>query len=134
MFGTRTTIPSDLFKPRPFGINFAAPLMEWSPDVARAPQHSATSHGVVLPPPHRRSTPSHGLPPTIPDIGSPVGGQALYPLPPIQIYEEWLARHGTGQHSLAKKDKRLGSSMTARKAAIYGTTPEEWAKRSAYRL
>ncbi|KAJ8293798.1 hypothetical protein OF846_003062 [Rhodotorula toruloides] len=105
-----------------------------APGVVQAPQQSAFSHGVFLPPPLVLNTRTQGLPPMLPGIASPVAPQAGQGLPRIQTYEEWLAsQHQPGQHSLAKKvDQRLGSSMTARKAAIYGTTPEEWMARSMH--
>ncbi|KAK4335698.1 hypothetical protein RTBOTA2_004461 [Rhodotorula toruloides] len=115
------------------GIIFAARLSSIRPQgVARAARHSASSHGGVLASPPRHHP---RLPPTISGIASPAVPQAGHGLPPIQTYEEWLAsQHQAGQHSLAKEDQRLGSSMTARKAAIYGATPEEWLARAAQRF
>ncbi|BGP09312.1 hypothetical protein JCM10049v2_005178 [Rhodotorula toruloides] len=106
-----------------------------APGVVQAPQQSAFSHGVFLPPPPVLNTRTQGLPPMLPGIASPVAPSAGQGIPRIQTYEEWLAsQQQSGQHSLAKEDQRLGSSMTARKAAIYGTTPEEWMARSMHRF
>ncbi|BGP33311.1 hypothetical protein JCM10296v2_005109 [Rhodotorula toruloides] len=119
------------FGPRPSVNSQNAHL---APGVDQAPQQSAVHHGVFLPPPPVLNTPQ-GLPPILPGIASPVTPQASYGIPRIQTYEIWSAsQHQPGQRSLAKEDRRLGSSMTARKAAIYGTTPEEWMARSVHRF
>ncbi|BGP09211.1 hypothetical protein OF846_002985 [Rhodotorula toruloides] len=108
--------------------------------LAAAPQTGNPRHlGVSLPPPQVPPASQHhtGLPPMLAGVTSPVLARSSIRLPPIFTREE-QEEHQQPQHILSKRrhDQAnfgygLGSLMTARKAAIYGTTPEEWEARSA---
>lgn len=108
--------------------------------LAAAPQTGNPRHlGVSLPPPQVPPASQHhtGLPPMLAGVTSPVLARSSIRLPPIFTREE-QEEHQQPRHILSKRrhDQAnfgygLGSLMTARKAAIYGTTPEEWEARSA---
>ncbi|BGO92534.1 hypothetical protein NBRC10512_000451 [Rhodotorula toruloides] len=119
-------------------------------DVSQEEKHLAAApqtgnphhHGVSLPPPQVPPASQHhtGLPPMLAGVTSPVLTPSSIRLPRMLTREE-QEKHQQQDHSLSKRRHDhanfgygLGSSMTARKAAIYGTTPEEWEARSARRF